>query len=530
MLRPRAADPSLLSIARAFGGSLLPIVAGFWLSISTDSSWMVLVTVATLVLAGLTLYVLDLAAQPHGHGVAAPAVAVVLATSTLLLMGSLLVIRLVVVRDPALPFGAGLAPEALEIGKVTLVEPLAAAIVAVLGCWWLVRPARSGSNGPGSNGTGSGRGGPVRRWLSWLGQLDLVRGFTMAWSTSAGSSAERARQEKARIRVIAWGSLATIVLMVLPRFSPTSTNAYLYFANRLATPEWGKIVYLLVVAMMATRYQHRYGAIGGIGLRASAWRLATMKFGRSDIQATWVKIRHIALPVGAFVIVAAVSRWRQDFGTIVPVLAATIGVTWAATRLAVEPSGAAESEPESGRAGPRVRRTWAGYAVFLVVGLALFGAVGAFAWKDSYVQDRAHVWADPWVYRWDAGCVEVAPVPADAPKDAVLCQQSMVANQESSQAQISHVLATIADGGLWGRGLHDTASGATPAGDSDFILAVMWDKLGGVAVLLSAALVILLGAALRAVAQIDRGAAVDPAGGRPRRRCRCCCSRPGWPR
>ena len=92
----------------------------------------------------------------------------------------------------------------------------------------------------------------------------------------------------------------------------------------------------------------------------------------------------------------------------------------------------------------------------------------------------------------------------------------MAANEESIHAQVARALSAVADGGLWGRGLRDTVAGPLPAGDTDFILAVMWDKLGGLAVLLTAILIILLGAALR---QVPRYLAARPgtARGRPAR-------------
>ena len=303
LLWARSAGPSRLLITGLLGGSLGLISIGFWLSRSTDSNWIIVVVMTTAFLVPVTLRVLDRAAERARMGLTAspPTVSVVLAISTLLLLGALLVIRMVVVSDPAEPFGAGLAPAALRTASSALVQPILVALLAVLvAAWLLAVPRRAWALRVR---------GRLARWRARPG----VRRFTIAWSSDP--AIDRRAQDRSRRLVIAVGAVLTVVLFLLPRAGDRTGDAYLYFCG-IATPEWGKTVFLLVVAMMATRYQHRYGAVGGIGLRAFLGRLIHFRIGVSDIRATWVKVRHVVLPVGLFLMVALASVIRRDFGTL----------------------------------------------------------------------------------------------------------------------------------------------------------------------------------------------------------------------
>jgi len=85
------------------------VALGFWLTWSADTLW-------ALITYGGVVAVTTLAVRLVGPGpdrAARSALAVVLVTSTLIELGSLLVVRLVVVQDPADGFAAGLRPDAL---------------------------------------------------------------------------------------------------------------------------------------------------------------------------------------------------------------------------------------------------------------------------------------------------------------------------------------------------------------------------------------------------------------------------------
>ena len=495
LARPVFVDPShdgAGSVARAvapFVFAQVLIAAGFWLSRSTDTIWIMMVVAAIIGLTAVSLAVLARAARRASATLSGPTVAAVLLTALLNEIGALLLVRLVIVSDPDSPFGAGLAADAWLQARDAVGYPVVVAAAALAVAWLAT-----------STGTGRGAVARVRRTFD---------GRVARWRT------RRSELPGVTGRTIAGGSLVALALFVAPVFGPTTGSAHLTILG-VATPQAGLIVLIAVLAAMVARYGHRFNPTGPVDVAGFLRRLFRGQVSRGDARVMWVDLRHMLLPVGLFVLVAATCAVRRDFGTVIPALAATFGVTWAATSDSVRRS---PDLTEDGTFSPatvwrRLTRSLSVYRVFIWAAVILIGTAGtAVLLGTSYIQERATVWADPWAYRWDAGCA--VPDGAQAsPTGEIYCQQSLAANLESQHSQVARALSAVADGGLWGRGLRDTASGMVPAGQTDFILAVVWNKLGGVAVLLISILVVMLGAALRQATRSSRARAPDGRAGR----------------
>ena len=455
------------------------IALGFWLSRSTDTLWLL---IAVSCVGGLCLLMLRLFAHEPDGGAAPEAVAIVLSATVLLEIGALLVVRLVVVPDPEVPFGGGSSGMAWEAGWSALIEPVLVVGLLLVAYWLVWRPAMAGS---------------IR------GRIRRVADAQIDRANSEPNGGRPASGVKALLR-----AALVCAVVVLPFLLPLVNDsgggagaAGLTFAG-IATPEFGKLLFVGVLAVVVARESHHAdGALAVQLLRQlrQMWRdRRTYPItGRAALTRAFHIMRFVLLPLGWFALVAACSALRHDFGTLISVLAATIAITWAATRQFVRRRSAGFGA--GGRPRALLRRTVAAYQLFLAIGVVLLGltSVVAVGFTD-YVHERAQVWSDPWVYRWGAGCVPSTQPPAvDLPPGLSFCQRSLAADTESERSQVAAALSAIADGGIWGRGLRDTASGTVPAGSTDFVLAVMWDKLGGFVVLGCALLVVLLGAALR---------------------------------
>jgi cell division protein FtsW (lipid II flippase) len=483
------------SRAAVWGPQLL-IGAGFWLSRSTDTLWVLAVVGTVAALCGYALRILGRPTDPRG-GIDPPALATILATTVLVQLGALLTVRLVVVPDPEVTFGGGVSVDAWTAGWHALVQPL----LGVAGLLVLIRLVTAD--------TVAVRFAPVRRIRQWC-----LRLAGRAESVSGGGRSVRGGSAFA-------GTLIGAVLVVTPFLLPLlgggddSEPAGLTFLG-IATPEFGKLLFLPALAIVVARDSHRFDGDQSLRLLLGLTRSHQPVNRLGLARAVYLTLRFALYPLALFTLVAFASGLRHDFGTLVSVLAATIAVTWATTRHIVGQLPDAGEGAFLPRLGRQLRRTLSAYRLFLGAGAALLlvTAVVTLVFTD-YVHERAQVWADPWVYRWAAGCVPPdAPPPALMPHGVSLCQRSLAADAESERAQVAIVLSAVADGGVWGRGLRDTASGTVPAGSTDFILAVMWNKLGGFVVLLSAVLTILLGAALRRTirAPVDRpGSGPTPA-------------------
>lgn len=414
----------------------LLILSGFVLSWSSSTAWFVAVAVLVL---GMGWYATHVAGR--GHRLADSSRAVIASATVLTLLGSLVTVRIVVARDPGKPFGGGFASGAIGDGASAILVPLAIAL-AVLAFWHLATL----------------RGVTPRRLMSGRAVPLVLFGLAVG-------------------------------LFILPRLVPggkvgdASLTVY-----RVATPEYAKIFFVLFLGVIVARNFERYD---GTSLRELLRdvRAAMRPGGAGDRRALLLKTRHLLYPMAFFCFVAGLSGLRHDFGGIVPTLAATVAVTWIATRRSAGHTASGE--------GLALTRTLKDYRLFLATFVILCGAAAIVTLTSTnYISERAKVWSDPWAYRWDSSCMAPPVTPSDPPKGVNLCQISMAADVEGSRSQVAKALSAIADGGIFGRGLDDTASAVVPAGPTDFILAVMWNKLGGITVLLTTLLMLLLGAAI----------------------------------
>lgn len=440
------------------------IAAGFWLTGSVDTVMTIGVTAAVAGLAALAVRILAAGERPQGVGqVPGPVLAVVLATAVLVHLGCLLAIRLVIVPDPADPFGAGLRGDAWQTAQSVLIYPLLGFAV-LLGLVWLAST-----------------------------RLRRVPVAVPRWHLPVP-----ARLVSPGIAILVTASFA------LPLLDRSGSGAALTFWG-VATPEFGKLAFIVVLALLVVRDSHRFTGAAGL-----PWRELRRRGGPGlshwPLVHAWLRARRFVLyPLGLFTVVAGISGGlRQDFGTVVSVLAATVGVTWAATRHAVRQAPDLAAPGGRTRFGRWLGRMVPAYRPFLLPGGVLIFVTIILAWLvTDYVDERARIWANPWQYRWSAGCLPSDPAVTspDTPDGTVACQRSLVADAESERSQLARALSAVADGGLWGRGLADTASAAVPAGSTDFIYIVMWNKLGAIIVLLAVTLTALLGAALRQVSR-----------------------------
>ncbi|MDG6109364.1 FtsW/RodA/SpoVE family cell cycle protein [Dactylosporangium aurantiacum] len=454
---------------------LLLIGAGFWLSRSAWALWTVGVLV---VVGGLGLWGLRLLRGRPATPAAVPALLSV--STTLTAFGALLTVRLVVLPDPSDGLAAATARKALDAALPALIQPLLV-VAAVLG----VVAALSG-------GAAGGRRARIRGiatgWRAMV--VHPIRPVVVDPVTTAFPHTDRAGPDKAkRFHISARTGIAAAIALTAALFLAPLTpglgggtgGAALTFAG-LATPEYAKLVLIGVLALLVARHSHQYRNFRFRGLR-DVLRGVRRDGGRTRVT-FWHQTRFVLAPLLLFSAVAVTSVLRSDFGTLIPVLAGTIGVTWAATAFNADHDTAG---------GSRLWRVALGYRVFLLLGAALSLITFLVAMATNVVVgERLRTWRDPWTFRWSAGCVPVEVRGPTPPAGAVACQTSLAADTESQHSQIAQSLSAIADGGLWGRGLLDRASGSLPAGSTDFVLAVVWSKLGGLVVLALALLMTLL--------------------------------------
>ncbi|GGK07203.1 hypothetical protein GCM10010123_41310 [Pilimelia anulata] len=440
------------------------MAAGFWLSRSVDTLWLVFVAGSVGALVAGARGLLRRRGAPAG-----PALGAVLAAAVLFEVGALLTVRLAVVPDPGTPFAGGLSGDALATGRGALAFPLLG-VAAVLGLARL----------PG-------------------------RGAAAARLRAAGR--RLAGLVDTRWRAAALVGLAAVVALpfLLPLGGESVGSARLTVLG-VATPEYGKLLFIAALAVVVGYHSHRYAAIGVRVRGGERWRVWVAR--------QWRANRFALYPLLLFFLVAVASGLRQDFGTLVSACAATVGVIAGAIRANAARMAALHTGPL--RFGLQWRDRLGGYWSFLRGGRILLipavtGLLVALGLID-YIGERITVWRDPWAFRWDSGCAP-APAAGAAADGTVACLRSLAADAESERSQVARALAAIADGGLWGRGLRDTASGAVPAGSTDFVLAVAWNKLGGLVVLAVTVLVLLLGAALlRAARPADHATRGAPSG------------------
>lgn len=409
---------------------------GFWLGTGFRTThWSLAVLVLVLVAVAFGLHLLKAAHARRGDAVVSgPALAVLLTTGVLVLFGLLLTVRLEVVRDPTVGFIGALEGDApaSALTKVILPAATLALVLALLAV--KLRPGR------------------IRF--------------------------ERPRHD--------WWHAGGLAVVFVLFAAPLVGDGQLTFAG-IATPEFGKIVYLAVLAMMLT--DHAYG------FRLQRKRL---RDARGDVTHAIKARRHLLYPFALFGVVGFASTLKYDIGPLIPVFAATVTMVWLIVRAEVAQALDVSTQRGTARSAAAMRTAWT-FTRPMIVPLLALAAVGLLVMlATSYITTRWETQRNPWVHNWAQSCVDApdgTPTPP-VPTGTSACQETLAGDFASTHSQIAQSLATIADGGMWGRGLSDTTSGRLPAGSSDLVLAVIWSKLGGVVVLLLSALLALLAAAL----------------------------------
>ena len=438
---------------------------GFWIGGRFRTTpWAMAVGLLVLFATAAGIYLVRLAHGRRGDTrVAGPAVAVVLSTAVLTLVGLLMTVRLVVVPDPTVGFVGGLNGDAREAGLWAVLVPastlaltLTAILVALIGAQrrpFLAPAARAASQ--------------ASEWRTRIRDR---------WERSAGGTGRH---------VVAM--FAVVALFAAPLLDPGSHG--LTFLG-IATAEYGKIAYLWVLAGVLADYAFGYRTRPA-GFRRDCDR-------RTAMREFVLTRRHVLYPVILFGLVGITSAVKSDIGPMIPLFAGTLAMIVYSLR------GELRRSPDIvGRRGlPRIRAQlhrslsysrplWPPLTGILVLGVAV-------AFFTPYVSERREVWENPWVYAWSLNCLPPQPgvVPPPTPGGTDACQQQLASEVANRRSQIAQSLSVIADGGIWGRGLPDTTSGRVPAGSTDFVLAVIWSKLGGLVVVLTAAILALLAAAL----------------------------------
>ncbi|SFR24794.1 Cell cycle protein [Lentzea waywayandensis] len=422
---------------------------GFWFGTGFRTThWSLAVLVLVLVAVACGLHLLRAAHGRRGDEVVSgPALAVLLTTGVLVLFGLLLTVRLEVVRDPAVGFLGALAGDAPTAALTKVLLP-AAVLAAALGLLALkVRPGR------------------IRF--------------------------ERPRHDR-------WHAGGLVVVFLLFA-APLLGDGQLTLAG-IATPEYGKIVYLAVLAMMLA--DHAYG------FRIERDRLRNAK---TDPKLAIKARRHLLYPFALFGVVGVASTLKSDIGPLIPVFAATVTMVWLVVRAEVSKSLYVSGQRGAKRSVAATQTAWT-FVKPAVVPLLALAALGFLVMlSTSYITTRWETQRNPWVYNWAQSCVDApegAVAPA-VPAGTAACRETLAGGFASTNSQIAQSLATIADGGMWGRGLADTTSRGLPAGSSDLVLAVIWSKLGGFVVLLLSALLALLASALAKLSRTT-GKAASP--------------------
>ena len=326
----------------------------------------------------------------------------------------------------------------------------------------------------------------------------LAVGLRRAWADRIGEAWRRtpfAAWPETRRRALETFAVCVpvVLLYLLPLFGSSENGAHLTFL-RLRTPELGSVALFFAVAVISARRRER--------LRLFAWWRAHWT--------DWSTYRSWLAPA-LLVFVTALSVARNDLGSVV---AATAGYT--ASRIVLYRELTAETLQASGteqtwRTHP-VRR----YARFWIPGV-LFALILVFvAASASGKQQRFDVWADPWQYPFvptsqcvpaDEAGVAVADLrPAvDVPPGTEACVTFAGGVDLSRFSQMAKGLVAIEGGGLWGRGIGDSHTGAirVPLLQSDFVIATIWSKAGALGVLVVSLLLVAFGGLTGSIMQRD---------------------------
>ncbi|GAA2854777.1 hypothetical protein Acy02nite_73680 [Actinoplanes cyaneus] len=384
-----------------------------------------------------------------GVSIRGPVLAVLVTGTLLLHLGLSLAVRLVVAPDPLESFDEATGADNLRTAWPVLIQPLLGLLVAIVA-------------------------------LHFRNRLRLFPRWHPGWIT------------------------AVVAIPFLLPLAAGPGRAALTFGP-VATPEYGKLLLCGALAVLVARDAYRFQ---DVHLLRSLRRIRQVSGGMlrgPALVASYRASRFLLLPIALFGLVAVASGLRRDFGTIVPAALITMGVTWSATRHNID-RDRTPGEPTA----PGVRLVLA-YRLFIGIAVVLIGGtVTLFA--TDYVGERGRVWSNPWRYRWDAPCAVVEAPRVSVPAGRVPCLRSLAADAESEKSQLARAIAATADGGLWGRGVNDRVSAAVSAGPTDFVLAVLWNKLGALVVVAAGALVLILAAGLVRAAEHDGTARLFAAG------------------
>ncbi|MBV9315761.1 MAG: FtsW/RodA/SpoVE family cell cycle protein [Pseudonocardia sp.] len=430
---------------------------GFAVSGATNLVWMVLIAILIGGLFAAAITRLRAVHSVRGDtDISGPSIAVVSLLLVLLEFQWLFSVRIAVVTDPSAPLITAFSPDSLRAGVTSIVVP--AAGLAIL--WWLL-------------------GHPER--------VDRARRLALS-------------RVPPRVRAyLAPG--AVIALFFLPLIPSPGGHFGLTFLG-LATYEYGKIAYMWVLAGMVARY----AVMGAVG----------------DARARWYQDPRINRPAILFLLVAAGSVVRKDIGPLIPTFIGTLGMSWCAlrdeaTRRAAALGGTSKARDRA--AASQARRVFGRDLVGPGVVIAIFGV--ATVLLLPYTQIRVEAYQYTWEYNWNASCDPPTPDMAapPGPSGYTVCLRNLRSAEASERSQVAKSVAAVADGGLWGRGLRDTASGVVPLQETDFIIAAIWSKLGGLVVLTLGMLIVLLALAMnRAVwcLRAASGSALPPPADPPR--------------
>ncbi|WP_367129156.1 penicillin-binding transpeptidase domain-containing protein [Saccharothrix sp. HUAS TT1] len=374
--------------------------------------------------------------------VAGPVLAVLLATATLVQVGVIMALRLGVSPDPGAGFARTFDLDALAEVGFSILVPLGVAFALL----WFER----------------------RRVERWAAKRPFTR-FTPTWRYLTGIG-------------------AVFVLIIAPKFDPLGDDGLTFL--KVATAEYAKVLCVWVLAVVLARY--------AIGFQVAPPPLPRspqeLWESRTRLPRWFRRNKHLGYTFLILGVVGAAVIWKGDIGPIIPLLAAAGTVVLHLLRGQV---GSGVGRWDTLKAG---RTLVASLLVVVAVALVVFRVV-------DHVQTRQEAWAEPWTFNWSVAC-QAPPagvVVPEAPNGYEVCLDSLDNDAAAKRSQIAQSMSAVADGGVWGRGLADTVLGPLPAGDTDFVLAVIWNKLGGLAVLLLALLLALLAAALtRAHRHLDR--------------------------
>ncbi|WP_436529281.1 FtsW/RodA/SpoVE family cell cycle protein [Actinoplanes sp. HUAS TT8] len=451
LFRPRLRVPAL---TRADGLFLwvphVLVAVPFFLAGAAYALWVPAVTAVALVLGhhGRRLTRCD------DGSIRGPVLAVLTGGTLLLQFGLLLAVRLVVAPDPRVRFSAALGADNLRTAWSVLIQPLLGLLIVIVA-------------------------------LHFRNRIRLFPKRLPQWPPG-------------------WIAPAVAAPFLLPLL--TGAGGPALTLGPIATPEYGKLLLCGALAVLVARDGYRFHDVRLFRSLLRIHRAPGGLWRRPALVASYRASRFLLVPIALFGLVAVASGLRHDFGTIVPAALITMGVTWSATRYNIDRDRVA-GEPEP----PAVRLVLA-YRLFIGIAVVLIGGMVTL-FGTNYVGERGRVWSDPWRFRWDAACVIVA-VPPDVavPPGRVACLRSLKADAESEDSQLARALAATADGGLWGNGVRDRVSGQVSAGATDFVLAVVWNKLGALVVIAAGALTLILAAGLVRAAEHDRTARLFAAG------------------